>query len=288
MTFDELERLVREAIDPKDIFGDDVEGNLERYLALCHPDRHPGAAKRADAVSNALRQFAHFTPEDVVAIARAEAVFQSASQPVEQAKTLPASIRSPKRAYVLLQRLAIGDVADVHLARAEGTDYVLKVARIPEAIHHLETETEAVATLLQAAGDRHHDLARQENLCRVLEAARPVYRDVSRSGLIEVLGEVSPIAIEAHGPTPPRSGGQDAGVDHRLVGLGDGPGSRGRCVGHAPFQDLGKPPHAGSAPPMRIARTSGEGRRIRWLTVFGGPTSIRHERQDQATWPRPF
>ena len=76
-----------------------------------------------------------------MAIARAEAVFQSASQPVERAKALPATIRLPKRAYVLLQRLAIGDVADVHPAQAEGTDYVLKVARIPEATHHLETET---------------------------------------------------------------------------------------------------------------------------------------------------
>ena len=45
------------------------------------------------------------------------------------------------------------------------------------------------------------DLAQEEKLSRVLEAARSVYRDVSRSGLMEVLGEVSPIAIEAHGPT---------------------------------------------------------------------------------------
>jgi hypothetical protein len=161
MTFDELERLVREAIDPRDIFGDDIEGNLPKYLDLCRPDRHPGQESRAQAVSEALRQFARFTPEDVAAIARAEAVFQAASRPVEPAPGPPITIRSPKRAYVLLERIAVGDVADVHLARGDGTrgdgtDYVLKVARIPEAAHHLETEREALAGLLQAAGDCHY------------------------------------------------------------------------------------------------------------------------------------
>ena len=93
------------------------------------------------------------------------------------------------------------------------------------------------------------DLAQEEKLSRVLEAARSVYRDVSRSGLMEVLGEVSPIAIEAHGPTPPRSGGQDAGVDHRLVRLGRRPWQSWTLRRPCPVQDLGKPPHAGRRRP---------------------------------------
>lgn len=34
MTLNGLERLIREATDPRDIFGDDVEGNLEAFRAL--------------------------------------------------------------------------------------------------------------------------------------------------------------------------------------------------------------------------------------------------------------
>jgi adenylosuccinate synthase len=45
------------------------------------------------------------------------------------------------------------------------------------------------------------DLGRQEELNRLLEATRPVYRDVSRASLLELLAEVAPIAVEAHGPT---------------------------------------------------------------------------------------
>ena len=77
MTLDDLEKLVGDAIDPRDIFGEDVAGNLERFRAICQPDRNPGQEERAAAVLNALEQFAQFTPEDVEAIARAEAVFRS-------------------------------------------------------------------------------------------------------------------------------------------------------------------------------------------------------------------
>jgi adenylosuccinate synthase len=44
-------------------------------------------------------------------------------------------------------------------------------------------------------------LVRQESLNRVLEAAAPVYRDISRSELLAMLREIAPIAIEANGPT---------------------------------------------------------------------------------------
>jgi adenylosuccinate synthase len=45
------------------------------------------------------------------------------------------------------------------------------------------------------------DLARQEGLNRALATAVPVARPVSRSGLLDLLGELAPVAVEAHGPT---------------------------------------------------------------------------------------
>jgi adenylosuccinate synthase len=44
-------------------------------------------------------------------------------------------------------------------------------------------------------------LARQEALNRILEMAAPIYRDASLAGLLDMLGTLAPIAVEAHGPT---------------------------------------------------------------------------------------
>jgi len=156
MTLDDLERLVREAVDPRDIFGDDIPGNLERFRAVCHPDRNPGQERRAEAVRNALDQFARFTPEDVAALARVEAVFRSLDRPERGDEVPPATITSPKRVYTLVERLGIGDVADVYRARGEGRDYVLKASRIREGTGLLEAEREAVAAILGEAGDTHY------------------------------------------------------------------------------------------------------------------------------------
>jgi adenylosuccinate synthase len=45
------------------------------------------------------------------------------------------------------------------------------------------------------------NLSRQEALNRLLGKATPIYRAVSRPGLLDVLQDVAPIAIEARGPT---------------------------------------------------------------------------------------
>src|SRR4051794_4828727 len=97
MTLDDVEKLVREAIHPRDLFGDDLEGNLEKLRAICHPGRHPGQERRAEAVLNALDQFARFTPEDLEAIARAETVFRSQNRSGERAAEPLSTIRSPRR-----------------------------------------------------------------------------------------------------------------------------------------------------------------------------------------------
>jgi hypothetical protein len=72
----------------------------------------------------------------------------------------PITIRSPQRTYTLQRLLAVGDVADIHLASA-GKDamtsgescYLLKVSRVPEGLPLLDNERKTLAGLLQAAGD---------------------------------------------------------------------------------------------------------------------------------------
>jgi hypothetical protein len=65
----------------------------------------------------------------------------------------PITIKSPKRTYTLLNLLAVGDVADVYLATAAETTYVLKISRVPDGAALLENEKTALAILLTAAGD---------------------------------------------------------------------------------------------------------------------------------------
>jgi hypothetical protein len=75
-----------------------------------------------------------------------------AEPPVEQ----PVTVRGPGRTYVLLDLLAAGDVADVHLARdaSDPADaaagYVLKVSRVPGGHAVLENERQALANLRAA------------------------------------------------------------------------------------------------------------------------------------------
>ncbi|HYT87942.1 MAG TPA: serine/threonine-protein kinase [Gemmataceae bacterium] len=65
----------------------------------------------------------------------------------------PIAVKSPKRTYTLRNLLAAGDVADVYLATAAETAYILKISRIPEGVALLENEKAALALLLTAAGD---------------------------------------------------------------------------------------------------------------------------------------
>src|SRR5258708_1571869 len=42
LTLDELDKLLREARSPQELFGDDLDAVLRRFRAVCHPDRNPG------------------------------------------------------------------------------------------------------------------------------------------------------------------------------------------------------------------------------------------------------
>ncbi len=132
MTLDELDKLIREARSPQELFGDDLDAALRRFRAVCHPDRNPGDP-------------------------RAERLYKDLHFLAEQARRPPVTITSPKgRDYTLLRRLAAGEVADVHLATAGGNDYVLKIARRRGGASLLDTERTALVGLLTAAGNVHY------------------------------------------------------------------------------------------------------------------------------------
>lgn len=132
MTLEDIEKLIGQNADPKAIFGSDVDATLKRLRLICHPDRHAGQEARAEAAFTALGLLA------------------------ERAKAPPVLVKSPKRTYRIVSPLGIGDVSDVHHAVADGKDYVLKMARVPDGAAVLDTERAAIAAILTEAGDTHY------------------------------------------------------------------------------------------------------------------------------------
>jgi serine/threonine protein kinase len=70
----------------------------------------------------------------------------------------PVTLAGPQRPYTLRGLVAVGDVADVHLARDESDSgapavYALKVSRVPGGHVLLDNERHALANLLAAAKD---------------------------------------------------------------------------------------------------------------------------------------
>jgi hypothetical protein len=113
----------------------DLRADLEGLARASHPDRSPGDE-------------------------RAEARPGRVQGPCDRRDDPPVTVTGPQRTYTLLGLLAVGDVADVHLARA-GCDpgtaaepfYALKVSRIPGGDAFLDNERRALASLLTAADD---------------------------------------------------------------------------------------------------------------------------------------
>ena len=137
-------------------------------------------------MGDALIQFARFTPEDLQALARAEAVFRSldpSAAPARgrpppasrrQGRPAPSGPRSGTTPWSGGSPSATSPTST--WPGGEGTEYVLKVSRIPEADSPLDAEREAVAEFLGAAGDTHY-----RNFVPTLVESFPV-RDPSRSG----------------------------------------------------------------------------------------------------------
>lgn len=141
-TLDELAVLLQRATTAQEVFGNDVEGRYRRFAMLCHPDRYPAGPEQEKAAR----------------------IFRQLAQWREMAVP-PRAILSPSREYRVIERLASGDLADVYLAIADGSRYVLKIARPSGGNPLLATEARHLKSLVMRCGDRRY----REYLPRLIE-----------------------------------------------------------------------------------------------------------------------
>jgi hypothetical protein len=142
---DELAALLDRALTACEVFGSDTDAAYCRLAKICHPDRFPAGPKqeRAAGVFRRLTQWR-------------EIALQAAA---------PQTILSPSRRYGLVRQLAAGDLADVHLALADGVRYVLKITRPSGGNPLLAAEVRRLQSLAARCGDRRY----REYLPRVVE-----------------------------------------------------------------------------------------------------------------------
>ncbi len=131
MTLDEVDALLKKAHDPKDVFGTEPERTHRKLLATCHPDRNVGD-KRAEELFNEIQR-----------------LYELLQHP-------PKPVKSPKRLYTLHKIIAVGDIADLHLATGDGHSYILKISRIVGGDKLLNTEAKVIKELLTKAGTTHY------------------------------------------------------------------------------------------------------------------------------------
>lgn len=132
-TLQELETRIAGLERPADLFGADIDAGLKDLLAFCHPDRHGGSRQ-------------------------AELLFIKLQELAEEARRPPVVLKSPKRTYALISRRFVGDVADLHLAEADGKQYLVKVSRVPGAEKILDRERQVLTELHTAASDASYRL----------------------------------------------------------------------------------------------------------------------------------
>lgn len=131
MTAGQVKKMIDDARSPRELFGSDIEKTLRQFKTACHPDLNVGDTE-------------------------AEETFKQLDNLAKQAKEPPITIKSPKRKYEVLKRIATGDVADIHLATSGKKDYLLKISRINDCAGLLDSEREIVAKLLTVAGDKQY------------------------------------------------------------------------------------------------------------------------------------
>jgi hypothetical protein len=135
-TLDELAALMDRAASAGEVFGDDLEGRYRRYVKICHPDRFPPGADQRKAEKVFLRLTAWWE--------------------LAKGSTHNRIIASPTRQYECIKQMAAGDLADVHLAKADNIAYVLKIARISGGNPLLAGEGRVLKLLTMRSGDRRY------------------------------------------------------------------------------------------------------------------------------------
>lgn len=133
---DELARLLDQAKDASEVFGDQRERRYRRFARLCHPDLFAEGPEQemAKRVFLLLAQW-----------------FETAS-----ATITPRVIKSPSRHYTLVRQLAAGDLTDVYLAVSGGASHVLKITRPSGGNSLLIKEGRHLKSLCGRSGDRRY------------------------------------------------------------------------------------------------------------------------------------
>ena len=135
-TLDELAALLDRVATATDVFGLDVERAYCRLVKFCHPDLFPPGPLQDRAARDIRRLTEHRQP----------------AQPA----LAPQVLLSPARQYRLVRQLAAGDLADVHLAVADGADYVIKITRPAGGNPLMAAEARHLKLLTTRCGDRRY------------------------------------------------------------------------------------------------------------------------------------
>ncbi len=126
MDLEELEQMIKDAKSPREFFGKDLNTALKKFLAVCHPDRNPGNPKSKE-------------------------LFELVNNWAELAQEPPIVIKSSKRSYEILRRIAIGDTSDIYTAESDDKDYLLKISRIVGGDIYLNNEKQIISEILTEA-----------------------------------------------------------------------------------------------------------------------------------------
>lgn len=127
LSLDELEGRLN-ASPPEELFGKDKKAFIKNVHILCHPDRYIG---------------------DPVGLARANAIRKKIEDLAAEAAKPTIVIKSPKgKNYILLRRLAIGDIADIYFGIEGDNEYIIKVSRVAEGHTLMEQEASLLKTIL--------------------------------------------------------------------------------------------------------------------------------------------
>ena len=135
-TLDQLAALLERAATASEVFGHDTEGQYCRLAKLCHPDLFPSGPEQ-DKAAKVFRQLTELR----------DVAMQAAT---------PQVIVSPSRKYGLVKQLATGDLADVHLAVADGGRYVVKITRPAGGNPLMAAEARHLKLLTTRCGDRRY------------------------------------------------------------------------------------------------------------------------------------
>lgn len=126
MELEELEQMIKDARSSREFFGKNMCLTLKKFLQVCHPDRNPGNPK-------------------------AKELFELVNNWAELAKKPSIVIKSSKKNYEILRRIAVGDTSDIYTAEGGKKDYLLKISRIPGGDSYLNNEQQILSEILTEA-----------------------------------------------------------------------------------------------------------------------------------------